>query len=57
MLNVQDFFNSNRTLVATFSKLSALTSRKYLVEEGIDLPKPFPKHELLRSHSSAFDLE
>ena len=57
MLNFQDFFSSKRTLVATFSKMRTLTSRKYIVEEGIDLPKPSQKHELLRPHSSVFDLE
>ena len=55
MLNFQDFFNSERTLVATFSKTRALFPRKYIVEEGMDLPKPSKK--LLRLHSSAFDLE
>ena len=29
MLNFQDLFNSKRILVATFSKMRALTSRKY----------------------------
>ena len=29
MLNFQDLFNSKRILVATFSKMCALTSRKY----------------------------
>ena len=57
MLNFQDSFNSKRTLVATFSKMRALTPRKYTVEEGIDLPKPSGKHELLWWHSSGFDLE
>ena len=57
MLNFQDFFNSKRTLVATYSKTRALTSRKYIVEEGIVPPKLSQKHELLRSQSSVFDLE
>ena len=39
MLNFKDFFNSQRTLVATFSKTRALTSRKYIAEEGKELPK------------------
>ena len=57
MLNFQGFFNSERTLVATFSKTCELTSKKYIVEGGIDLSKPSQKHDLLRSHSSVFDLE
>ena len=44
-------------MVATFSKMRSLTSRKYIVEEDIDFPKPSQKHELLQSHSSVFDLE
>ena len=41
--------------MATFSKTRALFSSKYLVEEGMDLPKLSQK--LVRMHSSAFDLE
>ena len=57
MLSFQDFFNSKRTLVVTFSKTREFTSRKYIVEEGVDLLKPPQKHELLRSHSSFLYLE
>ena len=57
MLKFNDFFNSKRTLMASFSKTRALTFRKYVLEEGIDLPKPSQKYELLWLHSSAFDLE
>ena len=57
MLHFQDFFNSKRTLVATFSKTRALDFKKYIVQEGMDLPKPSQKHELLGPHSSVFDLE
>ena len=56
MLNFQGFFKSKRALVATFCKTRALTSRKYIAEESIDLPKPSQKHELLRLHSSVLDL-
>ena len=45
MLSFQDFFNSKRTLVFTFSKTRAFTSRGNLVEEGMELPKPSQKHE------------
>ena len=38
MLNFQDFFNSERTLVTTFSKTLTLTSGKYVVEEGMGGP-------------------
>ena len=57
MLNFKDFFNSQRTLVATFSKTRALTSRKYIAEEGKELPKTSQKHELLWPCPSVFDLK
>ena len=57
MLSFQDFFNSKRTLVATFNGTLALTFRKYIIEQVIELLKLSHKHELLRSHSFVFDLE
>ena len=54
VLNSQDFFNSKRTLVAIFSKTCALTSRKSVVVQDMNIPKSIQKYKFLWSHSSAF---
>ena len=42
--------------MAVFNEMCALTSRKYVVEKGMNVPKFSGKHNLLRSHSSVLAL-
>ena len=43
--------------MATFSKTTALSSRKYVSEQGISIPDLLKKHRFFGSHSSVFALE
>ena len=44
-------------LVATFDEMRALTSRKYVVVQDMNIPKSTQKYKFLWSHSSVFVLE
>ena len=43
--------------MATFSKTTALSSRKYISEQGISIPDSSKKNRFFGSHSSVFALE
>ena len=44
-------------LVATFDEMRALTSRKYVVVQDMNISKSTQKYKFLWSHSSVFVLE
>ena len=45
-----------KTVAATFSEMSAVTSEKYVVKQGMNNSKSFKNYELVWSHSSVFAL-
>ena len=57
MLIFQVFLHLKGPLVATFNEECAITFRKYLAEQSINIPKVSQKHKLLRSQFSVFALE
>ena len=57
MLIFEILFPLEEPLVATFRKTRALTSKKYVLVQGMDLPKSYEKYRLLWLYSSVFALE
>ena len=57
MLNFQFFLPRKQPLVATLSKTNPIVSRKYVAEQGMDIPNSSETLKLFWLHSSVFDLE
>ena len=57
MLNWLFFLLRKQRLVATFSKMRPLISRRYVAEQGMNISNQFQTLKLLWLLCSAFDLE
>ena len=57
MLIFDVWLSPKEPLVVTFGKTRAHTSRKYIVVQGMNLPKSSKRQKLLWLHSSIFALE
>ena len=57
MLIFEILFLLEEPLVVTFRKTRALASKKYVLVQGMDLPKSYEKYKLLWLYSSVFALE
>ena len=57
MLNWLFFLLRKQSLVATFSKMRPLISRRYVAEQGMSISNQFQTLKLLWLLCSAFDLE
>ena len=56
MLIFEVFLHLKEPLLATFNERSAITSKKYVAEQGINILKVSQKHKLFRSFLSVFAL-
>ena len=57
MLIFEVFLHLKGPLVATFNERCAITSKKYIAKQGMNILKVSQKHKLLRSYFSVFALE
>ena len=56
MLIFEVFLHLKEPLLATFNERSAITFKKYIAEQGINILKVSQKHKLFRSFLSVFAL-